>query len=162
MEKISQSHHFKIFYGATLTHAQQSFQRELQYFTADVGKITLTPNFIPYLSLTENLLMGFPNKIYKQKITDLPLAKELQITDSLLTKELTNLTTTEMIQLQLFRALLANNKIICLEDITSALTIPERQQLFNLFRDLIEKDQVVICLLTTDKTLVDNLKQITL
>ena len=67
-----------------------------------------------------------------------------------------------MIQLQIFRALLAENKIICLEDIITALTIPERQQLFSLFRDLIEKEDLVIYLLTTDETLVDNLKQVDL
>ena len=91
MEKISQQN-FKVFYGRTLSEAQQNFQRELQRLTADVGKISLTPDFIPYLSITENLLMGFPNKFYKQKITELPLAKELQITAGLLNKEVASLT----------------------------------------------------------------------
>ncbi len=162
MEKISSQQHFKIFYGETLAQAQQNFQRELQRLAADVGKISLTPDFIPYLSLTENLLMGFPNKFYKQKITELPLAKELQVSDVLLNKEPESLTQVEMIQLQIFRALLAENKILCLEDIVTALTIPERQQLFSLFRDLIEKEDLVIYLLTTDETLVDNLKQVDL
>lgn len=161
MEKISQQN-FKVFYGRTLSEAQQNFQRELQRLTADVGKISLTPDFIPYLSITENLLMGFPNKFYKQKITELSLAKELQITAGLLNKEVASLTMVEIIQLQLFRALLANNKFICFEDITTALNIPQRQQLFNLFRDLIEKDDLVIYLLTTDEALVDNLKQVEL
>lgn len=162
MEKIIAQQHFKVFYGETLAQAQQNFQRELQRLTADVGKISLTPDFIPYLSLTDNLLMGFSNKFYKQKITDLPLAKELAITDILLNKELDNLTSVELIQLQLFRALLVHNKILCFEDIISALSIPERQQLFSLFQDLIEKEDLVIYLLTTDETLVDNLKQVDL
>ncbi|MFD1899610.1 hypothetical protein [Enterococcus termitis] len=138
---------------------QQSIQADF-YFLIDktfdlkqsmaIGFILSENTFLPYLSIQENLFVGtsIKEKDKKQLLTQHFQYVGLS-TDSLLKSE-SDLTTLELIKLQLVQFLLIDKDIIIIDDIFQKLSISQRQELLPLLQKITKEKKKAILVLTND------------
>lgn len=107
---------------------------------------------LPYLSLEENLLLGCPRKVRKNRQQLRELFQQLEILPEF-ELPIEDYDAFQQILFQIARALLQDRKRLVLDHVTSQLSVKEKQQLLHLCEKLGMEKNLEIILITRDPLL---------
>jgi len=127
-----------------------------RYCSDDYIVLSLETRLLPYLSLQENL---FLNSSIKKKAKKQLLLTWLPIfhwSTTILTKEVSALSTYERLKCQLLQFVFSEKETMLVTDIFSKLTVPQKQELLPLFQQITRRAQKQLILLTNDRQIADN------
>jgi putative ABC transport system ATP-binding protein len=141
-----------------LTVLQESYKQkkisQLDQFRADhIGYIFQSFNLIPYLSVTENLLL--PLMFSNQKLDEgrfNKLIKGLGLTP-FLDRPVTDLSVGQQQRVAAARALLKKPKIILADEPTSALDYDHREKFLELLFHFCKEDKTTVLFVSHDRTI---------